>query len=49
MALAILSKLLHNENPQAFNFKCFVVDHKARSNSSIEAEQVEKNLRRLGT
>lgn len=48
MGLAILCKELHDEEPQRFNFKAFVVDHQARAKSSGEARQVQKNLECLG-
>ena len=46
MALAVLCKEIQDQQLQ---FKAFVVDHKARPQSTVEAEAVADRLEKLGT
>lgn len=48
MALALLCRRLQEEYSAGLSFRAFIVDHRARQNSSKEAEAVALNLRKLG-
>jgi hypothetical protein len=45
MALARLCDTFAAQNPKRISFHAFVVDHKARPDSTAEAEEVVKSLR----
>ena len=48
MALATLCQRLQTQKPNQYYFEAFVVDHRARSNSTAEAKQVAAYLENLG-
>jgi tRNA(Ile)-lysidine synthase len=50
MCLAYLFKRLHEENLSSpFDLRAFIIDHKARHDSTAEAHGVASLLRRMGT
>jgi tRNA(Ile)-lysidine synthase TilS/MesJ len=50
MCLAYLFKRLHEENLSSpLDLRAFIIDHKARRDSTAEAHDVASLLRRMGT
>jgi len=50
MCLAYLFKRLHEENLSSpLDLRAFIIDHKARHDSTAEAHGVASLLRRMGT
>ena len=50
MALAVLCRGLNKEFPNSvIKLRAFVVDHAARRDSHLEASQVAKDIKKMGT